>query len=183
MCWVPPFPRWRWGQARTQTDRLRIEWSWTKPVTLTCQIGDLANGIIENDLSHSIGDSDENETNFCIFSAGENLDVYRATLGHKVCQYHSSNFLTVSVSWMSELNDLNLSESSLTTLILDKLCWNCTIFFDPGLPQFSTECGDRRVLPSKIRPHQMHCHSAACECIYCQIIAYMFFVNFFLKFR
>ena len=80
---------------------------------------------------------------------------------------------------MSELNDLNLSESSLTKLILDKLCWNCTIFFDPGLPQFSTECGDRRVLPSKIRPHQMHCHSTACKWTYCQIIAYMCYFQLF----
>ena len=40
---LPPPSRWRCDQARIRTDRLHIEWSWMKPVTLTCLTGQLTN--------------------------------------------------------------------------------------------------------------------------------------------
>ena len=145
-------PRWRCDQARTQTDRLLIEWSSMKPVTLTCQIGNLPHEIFKR-ICCSLVILMENKTNLCIFSVGENLDVYRATLGHKVFQNHSLRpFVRFSIgSWQYRVctTDPWCVNPDLDLHSLAKISSAQTLLkLVSGLSQFSAEFGDGCLLPS-----------------------------------
>ena len=70
----------------------------------------------------------ENKTNHCIFSVGENLDVYRATLGHKVFQNHSLKpFLHFSIgSWQQRFctTDPWRANPDLDLVLKNQFCTN-----------------------------------------------------------
>ena len=104
------FVRWKCDLATIQIGQLHIGWFSMKQVTLTCQIGWFLH------CHKSIFPTRENLNHLggktLLFSAGESLEVYRATLGHKVFQnYQLEIFANFS---LTTLQLENLSQPYIT---------------------------------------------------------------------
>ena len=90
------FVRWKCDQATIQIGLLHIGWFSMKQVTLTCQIGWFLQ--CHKSIFHTRENFNHLGGKTLLFSAGESLEVYRATLGHKVFRnYHLDIFASFSL--------------------------------------------------------------------------------------
>ena len=93
------FVRWKCDQATIQIGLLHIGWFSMKQVTLTCQIGWFLQ--CHKSIFHTRENFNHLAGKTLLFSAGESLEVYRATLGHKVFQYYhiemSANYSIITL--------------------------------------------------------------------------------------
>ena len=104
------FVRWKCAQATIQIGQLHIGWFSMKQVTLTCQIGWFLH--CHKNIFHTREIFAHSGGKTLLFSAGESLEVYRATLGHKVFRnYHLDIFANFS---LITLHLENLSQPDIT---------------------------------------------------------------------
>ena len=90
------FVRWKCDLATIQIGQLHIGWFSMKQVTLTCQIGWFLH--CHKNIFHTREIFAHSGGKTLLFSAGESLEVYRATLGHKVFRnYHFEIYANFSL--------------------------------------------------------------------------------------